>query len=324
MQKSPRNILWFFLSIVSIVIFIVIYIVFDRDFARDAYLYAHFSKVSSNESGEVTQTFIHDGDRIKAGDKLFTINCQPYLLKLSTIKANILQKQTQIIDLTAEKSLAITLSNTQKEKLSVQQQRLKSYQRLKAGNDISQDNFNTQYQAFLSQKLDTIKAQQAIANLTTTINLLKSDIQNLETTKNTIEYHINQCTIIAKTTGIVTNFHLQTGDYINQGLPLFSIVNPNEWFVIANVKESNLSNVKVGDKVKITTSVTGESILSGTVMFKEVGINRPEYNQFSAFTKTNANIDWIKFDQRFPVIIKLDASKYNNHFKLGADAHVWF
>lgn len=94
--------------------------------------------------------------------------------------------------------------------------------------------------------------------------------------------------------------------------------------VIANVKESYLSSIRVGQKVRITTSVTGLHFLTGIVIHKDTAVSRPEYSQNSALPKVSLYVDWVRLDQRFPVMIKIDKTDLSRDFSVGADAHVWF
>lgn len=82
--------------------------------------------------------------------------------------------------------------------------------------------------------------------------------------------------------------------------------------------------MEIGQKVRITTSVTGVHVLTGVVVHKDIAVSRPEYSKNSALSDVNPNVDWIKLDKRFPVIIRINKTDLSKYFSVGADAHVWF
>ena len=85
---------------------------------------------------------------------------------------------------------------------------------------------------------------------------------------------------------------------------MVSIVDKNERWIEANYKESQLSHIKVGDKVEITADAVPDVEYSGTVE----RISNATGSAFSLIPIDNATGNFVKVEQRVTVRVKLDAS----------------
>src|SRR5690606_23163321 len=77
--------------------------------------------------------------------------------------------------------------------------------------------------------------------------LLKSEA-GVAAAKLTLSYSV----ITAEVDGQVSKVNLQTGQYVQEGQALFSIVPQGAKWVIANFKETQLKKMKIGQKVRIS------------------------------------------------------------------------
>ncbi|MED7788074.1 efflux RND transporter periplasmic adaptor subunit [Francisella sp. 19X1-34] len=311
---------------IIIVIFVIyeVYTSYDRVFARDAYLYSDISRVNSKVSGQVLKINISDGELVKKGDILFELDCKDQILKRNTIKASINFQENYKKSLFSTLKLAEQNYKNAKASLELSDQDILRYERLHHEKAISDIEYAAKQHALINQQSNLIKAKQTVQSVTSNLINTNDQIKILETQEKDIQNQVNECKVQAKITGKITNFRLAKGDYVTKGKSLFSIIDNQDWKVIANVKESYLSSVKVGQKVRITTSLTGLHFLTGTVIHKDIAINKPEYSKNNALPDIDPNVDWIKLDKRFPVIIRVDKTDLSNDFSVGADAHVWF
>ncbi|WP_395166832.1 HlyD family secretion protein [Francisella salimarina] len=309
--------------ILGLVIVLEIYTSFDAVFVRDAYLYSNISRVNSKVSGQVLIMYVHDGDFVKAGDILFQLDCKDQLLKRNTVKADINFQKNYKKSLFTNLDLAEQDYKNTKVSLELSDQDILRYKRLHQEKAISDIEYAGKQHALINQQSNLLKAKQAVQSVISDLTDTSDRIKILETQEEAIQNQVDECNVRAKITGKITNFRLVKGDYVKKGKPLFSIVD-NDWKVIANVKESYLSEVKIGQKVVITTSLTGLHFLTGTIVDKDVAISKPEYSENTALPDVNPNIDWIKLDKRFPVIIRVNETDLSKDFSVGADAHVWF
>lgn len=131
--------------------------------------------------------------------------------------------------------------------------------------------------------------------------------------------------IFAQHAGYVSNLFLQSGDYVKVGQPLFAVINTGPWWVIANFRETILRRIKVGDRVNVHLDMYPNQTFKGRVESISWGMNRREastnvVNSTLAFL--NANEDWVKLAQLFPVRIHLLDIPKNIKLRIGSSANV--
>jgi membrane fusion protein (multidrug efflux system) len=127
-------------------------------------------------------------------------------------------------------------------------------------------------------------------------------------------------TLAAPVGGIVARRNVQIGQRVAQGAPLMAIVPLDQMWVTANLKETQLKNVRIGQPVAVTSDVYGADVVfHGRVVGQEAGTG----SAFAAVPAQNATGNWIKVVQRVPVRIALDAEELTRHpLRLGLSMKV--
>jgi len=99
---------------------------------------------------------------------------------------------------------------------------------------------------------------------------------------------------------------VQVGQRVAAGAPLMSVVPLDHLWVTANLKESQLRHVRIGQPVRLTTDLYGGGVVyHGRVLGQDVGTG----SAFSLLPAQNATGNWIKVVQRVPVRIALDPAE---------------
>jgi len=115
--------------------------------------------------------------------------------------------------------------------------------------------------------------------------------------------NLRRTVIYAPVDGVIAKRTVQTGQQVQAGAPLLSIVPLHEVHVDANFKEVQLERVQIGQAVELTSDLYGSKIkYHGTV----VGLSGGTGSTFAAIPAQNATGNWIKVVQRLPVRIQLD------------------
>jgi membrane fusion protein (multidrug efflux system) len=127
-------------------------------------------------------------------------------------------------------------------------------------------------------------------------------------------------TLAAPVGGIVARRNVQIGQRVAQGAPLMAIVPLDQMWVTANLKETQLKDVRIGQPVAVTSDVYGADVVfHGRVAGQEAGTG----SAFAAVPAQNATGNWIKVVQRVPVRIALDAQELVRHpLRLGLSMKV--
>lgn len=131
---------------------------------------------------------------------------------------------------------------------------------------------------------------------------------------------LQRCTIKAPATGLVAQRSVQVGENVKPGQPLMAVVPLDQMWVTANYKEVQLTKMRVGQPVSITSDIYG-----GSVEFKGViaGIGGGTGSVFSVLPPQNATGNWIKIVQRVPVRIVLNQEQIKQYpLRLGLSMEV--
>jgi membrane fusion protein (multidrug efflux system) len=127
-------------------------------------------------------------------------------------------------------------------------------------------------------------------------------------------------TLRAPVSGLVTKRNVQLGQRVNAGAALVSIVPPEQMWVNANFKESQLGDIRIGQAVTLWADVYGKSVrYGGRVAGQDAGTG----SALALLPAQNATGNWIKVVQRVPIRIALEPAQLAAHpLKLGLSMHV--
>ncbi len=113
--------------------------------------------------------------------------------------------------------------------------------------------------------------------------------------------------------GIVTNISLEPGEFVKAGTPIFSVVATGNIWVEANLKETDLTHVKVGQETNISIDSYPDRIWRARVE----SISMATGAEFSLLPPQNATGNWVKVVQRIPIKFKLLDSPYDPPLRAG-------
>ena len=112
---------------------------------------------------------------------------------------------------------------------------------------------------------------------------------------------LDRTVLIAPVAGVAVNVKLQVGEQVKAATPLFVIVADSRPWVEANLKETTLTHVKVGQKAKVVLDVYPDYVWDGVVQ----SISPAAGSEFAILPPQNASGNWVKVVQRLPVKIRL-------------------
>lgn len=116
------------------------------------------------------------------------------------------------------------------------------------------------------------------------------------------ELNVSYATVVAPVDGIVGNRTLRVGQYVQAGTQLMSVVPTTAAYVIANYKETQLTDVRRGQAVEIEVDM-----FPGRTYHGHVDSLAPASGQeFALLPPDNATGNFTKVVQRIPVKITLD------------------
>jgi membrane fusion protein (multidrug efflux system) len=114
----------------------------------------------------------------------------------------------------------------------------------------------------------------------------------------------------APVSGFVAERDVQLGEHVRPGMRLMAVVPLNQVWVDANFKETQLTDMRIGQPVRLTSDLYGSGVVyHGRV----IGFGAGTGSAFSLLPPQNATGNWIKIVQRVPVRIAIDPHELAAH-----------
>ncbi len=288
-----------FVPIITIIIFLisaVFYSIHNYFYKStdDAFVEGHIVSIAPRVSGQVVNLKIDDNMEVKKGDLLLEIDPNDYRVKFEQSKADFEENTARLQQ--AKNELLKT-----KSELDFAKNDYERYSKLYRKEISSKQDFEASKTKFVEAQMNYKNSKAKYDEISASSKKMKSKVEedklNLSYTK-----------IYAPQDGLITNRTVEEGNFVQKAQPLFSIV-PEKVWVVANFKETQIANMKKGQKVKIKIDTFGSKKFSGEVE----SIQRSTGAKASLFPPENAVGSYVKIVQRVPVkiIFTDDISKYN-------------
>jgi membrane fusion protein (multidrug efflux system) len=283
----------------------------------DAYVTGYTHQISSRITGTVEQVLVDDNWHVTAGQPLLKLDPRDYEVALTQARASYLQAKAQLVQATAqiplvEAQLAQAQAQADSSKANsdyLQRTFERNNQLFYQGRGVisKQDLDNAQSQA--ETNLATYKANQAAVSVakenlkvaqaqqqaaSAQVDAAQAQVQNAQ-------LQLSYCTIVAPVSGRIAEKTVQTGNRLSVGQALMAVVEDNVW-ILANLKETQLEKVRVGQPVDIKIDALPHYRFKGRVDSLQPGSG----SNFALLPPDNATGNFIKIVQRVPVKILFD------------------
>ena len=328
--KNRRGLLLRLLLVVLVLVAIawaVWYFVDGRwyESTDDAYVNGNVVQITPQLAGTVVTIGADDGDLVKQGDVLVTLDHSDADISLAKAKANLANTVRKV------RGLYSNVSGAQAEvaarKVAVDKARADYNRRrdLAKTGAISAEELSHAFDALTSaESAMTTADQQYQTNkvlVDDTVVASHPDVQAAAAQLREAYLDDVRTTIKAPVTGYVAKRSVQLGQRIQPGAALMAVVPLGQVWIDANFKETQLTHMRIGQPVQVTTDVYGGKVTyKGVVGSLGVGTG----SAFSLLPAQNATGNWIKIVQRIPVRVLLtDASQLESHpLRIGLSADV--
>jgi RND family efflux transporter MFP subunit len=139
-----------------------------------------------------------------------------------------------------------------------------------------------------------------------TVDVAQAEFDAANASLEVAKLNLERSTVVAPVNGIVTNFALLPGRYVNAGAAVFALIDSDTYRVEGYFEETKLRRIHIGDVA--TVKLIGDPrVLSGHVESIAYGIEDQNRGTSSELLATvNPTFSWVRLAQRIPVRIKLD------------------
>src|SRR3979490_1622368 len=282
----------------------------------DAYVKADNTTVAPKVSGYLHEVLVGDNERVKAGQALARIDERDFRVALDQAKADVASARAAITSKQAQLEVQDAVINAAKATVDVDQAAATfAAQENKRYTDLATSGYGSVQNAQQAQSRNG-GAQAALARDTANLASAQKqvDLLNAEIVQATAalarataiqrqaELNLGYTTITAPIDGVVGNRTLRVGQYVQAGTQLMSVVPAHGAYVVANYKETQLTDVHEGQAVDIAVDM-----FPGQVVHGHVDSLAPASGQeFALLPPDNATGNFTKVVQRIPVRIALD------------------
>src|SRR5580692_724698 len=284
----------------------------------DAYVKADNTTVAPKVSGYLHEVLVGDNERVSGGQVLARIDDRDFKVALDQAKADVAAAEAAITSKRAQLDVQQAIINAAQATIDVDDANVTfAAQDNKRYSALATSGYGSLQNAQLSQsKIASAEATRArdTANLTSAtrqVDLLKAEIVQAEATlaraqalQGQAELNLSYTTITAPIDGVVGNRTLRTGQYVQAGTQLMSVVPARGAYVIANYKETQLTDVHEGQAVEIAVDMFPGQPVRGHVD----SIAPASGQEFALLPPDNATGNFTKVVQRIPVKIALDTA----------------
>jgi membrane fusion protein (multidrug efflux system) len=282
----------------------------------DAYVKADTTVVAPKVSGYLRDVLVADNEAVKAGQPLARIDDRDYAVALEQAKADVAAAQAQIENVNAslgEQQAIIAQARStvavDRANLTFTQQdndRYVTLARTGAGSVQNEQQAVSKLQIAQSTvQRDTAAvsaAEQRMGMLRAQLAKAEAELAHDRAVQDQAALNVSYTTIVAPVDGVVGNRTLRAGQYVQAGTQLMAVVPVDSVYIVANFKETQLTDVRAGQKATVDVDT-----FPGTTVKGHVDSLAPASGQeFALLPPDNATGNFTKIVQRIPVKIVLD------------------
>lgn len=306
--------------------------------SENAYVNGHIVQINAQIPGKVIRIAVEDTDTVQAGDLLLELDNNDAKLALEKAKSQLIQAVRQHSRLNSGVNAAIAATAAQQADVQRAQIAL-----IKAQDDLKRRQALRGSDAIAPEEL--AHAQVAVENARATLNAARAAVTSAraqeQVQRDTLGkpapleeqpevmaaasqlkeawLALQRTQIRAPISGQIARRSVQLGQQIGAGAPLMAIVPMHDLWVDVNFKETQLSRLKIGQKVQLISDFYGEDItFNGTIK----GLSAGTGSAFSLLPAQNATGNWIKVVQRVPVRVLIDKEQLAQYpLRIGLSMH---
>ena len=299
----------------------------------NAQLESNAVPVLSRVSGYINDFNLLDYQQVKKGDTLVVIDDSEYVLAVKQAEADLLASKA---DLSSAESQLPTIGSDQDVAaagISVEEVTLKQAKRdidrdetlFKEGSitqrqyERSQSSYQTAVRMLASSKSKLKQAGSQKGNANAMIQRAKANIAAREIALDKAKLNLSYTRIIAPAAGKLGKTNLKSGQYVQGGQQLFNLVSNENYWIVANFKETQIEHLKVGQLADIVIDGYPDQKIKGTIS----GFSDATGAKFSLLPPDNSTGNFVKVTQRVPVIIQINQPEtLKGMLKAGLSANI--
>ncbi len=295
---------------------------------NDAQIEQYLSPVNVRATGYIKKVYFTEHQNVKKGDTLLVLDDREYRIRVMDAEASLKDAQSganviNATEVTTRNSASVYESSISEiqirlAKLEKDEIRYKNLVERKAATPIQLEQIQTELRA-TREKLESVKRQQKAAlsgvnEVQTRRGNTEAAIERTQAALEMAKLNLSYTVVVAPCDGKLGRRTIEEGQYINAGTTITYIIPDTQKWVIANYKETQIENLFVGQKVRMTVDALDDREFEGTV----TAISGATGSKFSLVPTDNSAGNFVKIQQRVPVRIDFEGLSKEDNNRLAA------
>ncbi len=326
-RKRLRMILLVGLPALAALIGIALYLSGGRYIDTDnAYVGAQKVLITPDISDKIIHVAVVEGQHVKPGDELFTLDPVPFHLALDQAQAKLTAARSNYDKLKTTLTSLTTLVDLAKKNVELKQRDVDRKNKLVSSQAGSQADLDTAAAALVTAQL---QAEFATQQHDTTLSQLLGnpdlplaqfpEYAQAKAALDAAQRDFDHTVVRAPISGTATQVdNIQVGRFVPAGTPILSVIDDQTPWVDANPKETDITYLRIGQKASLAVDSFPDHTFQGTVIAVSPGTGA----QFSILPPQNATGNWVKVVQRVPVRIAFDKDEDTKLLRAGMSVNV--
>ncbi len=292
----------------------------------NAYVGAQKVLITPDISDKIIHVAVVEGQHVKPGDELFTLDPVPFRLALDSAQAKLATARSNYDKLKTTYASLTKLVELAKKNVEFKQRDFERKQSLVKSQAGSQADVDTAGAALvtaqLQQQFATQQRDTTLSQLLGNPDLPLAQFPEYAQAKaglDAAQRDFDHTTVRAPISGTATQVdNIQVGRFVQAGTPILSVIDDQAPWVDANPKETDITYLRVGQKAFLAVDSFPDHTFIGTVIAVSPGTGA----QFSILPPQNATGNWVKVVQRVPVRIAFDKDEDTKLLRSGMSVNV--
>jgi len=306
-----RRVLMLFIPLILIAGAVAFYLNGGRFVSTDnAYIKSDIASISPEVSGNIVNVMVSENQRVTKGQPLIAVDSSNYQIGIAGADANLKSALANIEQAKSryrqkQESIALMQTNVAFADREYKRQATLASSNFVAASKLDDAKHNLET---AQRNIALLKQEQAeiLASLQGDANidpLQHPTYQQALVAKATVQRMLDRSTVIAPFDGIVSQLP-KAGDFARTGAPLLSIVSTTGVWVEANFKETDLTQMRVGQDAELKVDTYPGQVFHGKV----TSISQATGSEFAVLPAQNSTGNWIKVVQRIPVRLSVETT----------------
>jgi membrane fusion protein (multidrug efflux system) len=264
---------------------------------------------------------VREGQRVRKGDLLFSLDPAPFRIALAGAEANLAQVALMVEAMKRDYQRMLRDTDAKQAQVQADQATFERFANLVKGGGVTRAEYDdARFRLAANQAAVESLKTQAMVQLARLGGNAEADpaampqYMQAKAQVDEARRQLAHTEVRAPFDGIATQVEaVQPGMYLAAATPGFGLVSTERVWIEASPKETDLTHVKLGDTVQVTVDTYPGRVWKGVVQ----SIAPASGAEFSVLPAQNASGNWVKVVQRIPLRVAVDRKEGDPELRSG-------